>query len=406
MLFKVGCQLKNGLGNGCRGCTIRQLVPVTESVITKHLSGTERIMLYLPNLDGSSSFAAIDFDNKGRPDGRGGMTFDDVRVVSDLLNDWGVAHGVARSTGNGFHLVTFFGEPVPASLSRSLLLASLERTGLAETARRRGAPPLEVFPKQIFVEPGSFGNGIRPPMVMSRFELRRNGWVDHRNVWIGEGLTWQQMVEAQWAHFASIPNVSLAKLEQVIAAQGIDVTEQRRPRSERPSRMPGSPSNKGHGAGSERYDWERFGRVLSGCEALRAVVEKAPQYQLGHYDGHALISIVSFFKGWRSWFTKTVKNWDVSEKDRQQIDKFAAKALPMSCRRLQEHGICPHRHSEHCLPRQPQDDGPGPDPSPLRFATQPTQWGALARELLADPEARELLEGVEGGIVCRASVPV
>ena len=97
----------------CSECSYRELLPLTEDVILKHLKGEITIGIY-PLLPGDlCNFLAIDFDKKTYED--------DVIAFWNVCDELGVPIYVERSrSGNGAHIWVFFEKSIPARIARKM----------------------------------------------------------------------------------------------------------------------------------------------------------------------------------------------------------------------------------------------------------------------------------------------
>lgn len=105
----------------CSNCLNRELLPLTEDVILKHLTGQITIGIY-PLLQGDlCHFLAIDFDKK---------TFEkDVIAFWDTCNELNIPMYVEKSrSGNWAHIWIFFSEKILAKNARKLWTILLTKT--------------------------------------------------------------------------------------------------------------------------------------------------------------------------------------------------------------------------------------------------------------------------------------
>ena len=138
----------------CSDCPYRELLPLTEDVILKHLKGEIAIGIY-PLLQGDlCKFLAIDFDKK---------TFErDVAEFWSICDELNIPIYVERSrSGNGAHIWIFFKEEISAKIARKmgniLLTKTMEKTSLDLNSYDR------LFPNQDTIPKGGFGNLIALP---------------------------------------------------------------------------------------------------------------------------------------------------------------------------------------------------------------------------------------------------
>ena len=138
----------------CRECPFRELVPLTEDTVLKHLKGEIGIGIY-PLLPGDvCNFLAIDFDKE---------TYEkDVSAFWSICDDLNVPIYVERSrSGNGAHVWIFFEETILAKVARKLgnilLTKTIEKGTLDLSSYDR------LFPNQDTIPKGGFGNLIALP---------------------------------------------------------------------------------------------------------------------------------------------------------------------------------------------------------------------------------------------------
>lgn len=138
----------------CNECPYRELLPLTEDVVLKHLKGDITIGIY-PLLPGDlCNFLAIDFDNK---------TYEkDVIAFWNTCDDLGIPIYVEKSrSGDGAHVWIFFEESISARIARKmgniLLTKTMEKASLDLDSYDR------LFPNQDTMPKGGFGNLIALP---------------------------------------------------------------------------------------------------------------------------------------------------------------------------------------------------------------------------------------------------
>lgn len=138
----------------CSECVHRELAPLTEDVIMKHLKGEITIGIYPLLLGDMCNFLAIDFDKK---------TFEaDVSAFWNICDDLNVPIYVERSrSGNGAHVWIFFKESISAKTARKLgnilLTRTMDKVSLELDSYDR------LFPNQDTMPNGGFGNLIALP---------------------------------------------------------------------------------------------------------------------------------------------------------------------------------------------------------------------------------------------------
>ena len=138
----------------CSECPYRELLPLTDDIILKHLKGEITIGIY-PLLPGDlCNFLAIDFDKK---------TYEkDVSAFWSICDELDIPVYVERSrSGNGTHIWIFFEESIPARIARKmgniLLTKTMEKASLELDSYDR------LFPNQDTIPKGGFGNLIALP---------------------------------------------------------------------------------------------------------------------------------------------------------------------------------------------------------------------------------------------------
>ena len=128
----------------CNECHFRELTPLTEDIILKHLKGEITIGIY-PLLPGDlCNFLAIDFDKK---------TFEkDVAAFWNICDELDIPIYVEKSrSGNGAHIWIFFEESIPARIARKmgniLLTKIMEKASLELDSYDRLFPNQDTMPK-------------------------------------------------------------------------------------------------------------------------------------------------------------------------------------------------------------------------------------------------------------------
>ena len=138
----------------CSECVHRELEPLTEEIILKHLRGEITIGIYPLLLGDFCNFLAIDFDKK---------TYEkDVNAFWSICDDLNIPIYVERSrSGNGAHVWIFFEESIPAKVARKfgniLLTKTMDKVSLDLDSYDR------LFPNQDTLPNGGFGNLIALP---------------------------------------------------------------------------------------------------------------------------------------------------------------------------------------------------------------------------------------------------
>jgi superfamily II DNA or RNA helicase len=197
----------------------RDYLPLTEEVITAHLSGDLELGLY-PLLDGDRChWLAADFD---------GPT-----AVLDALAYLKAARVVGASaalevsrSGLGAHVWLFFSGPVPAATARQLGTGLL-REAIAVRGRMNLASYDRLFPSQDVVQVGGFGNLIAAPL---------QGRARRRGATVFLDLATMEPHEDQWAYLSILGRLTPKEVTRLArrlgqVAVGADVNRLRSPTS-------------------------------------------------------------------------------------------------------------------------------------------------------------------------------
>ena len=185
----------------CGKCEARELLPLTDEVIERHLRGKDPlgrdvVGVYPILQEDSCCFLALDFDD--------GDWQESIRQLRQLCGKWGLPCGVERSrSGAGAHLWFFFSEPVPCVSARrlgsALLTAAMEQgAGLKLSAYDRMFPNQDTLPK------GGFGNLIALPL---QGLARKQG----NSVFVDEAF---EPYPDQWAYLSALEKISPDELER------------------------------------------------------------------------------------------------------------------------------------------------------------------------------------------------
>lgn len=182
----------------CGDCGNRQLLPLTDEVIFRHLAGDVVVGIYPLLPDDSCYFLAVDFDEA--------EWRDDARAFVQSCHELNVpvALEISRS-GNGAHAWIFFDRNVSAfdarRLGASIISHACERTRqLALSSYDR------LFPNQDYMPKGGFGNLIALP-------LQKRARAKNNSVFVDESL---EPHSDQWAFLASIQRMSPGDIEPAI----------------------------------------------------------------------------------------------------------------------------------------------------------------------------------------------
>ncbi len=163
----------------CTACLNQRLLPVTDEVVSWHLTGKDEIGrdfvmgVYPMLLDETCFFLAMDFD-------KADWQQDVIAACFKHFGRFGIPTALERSrSGRGGHVWVFFEEAIPAALAR--------RMGafiLTETMEQRPDIGLDsydrFFPNQDTLPKGGFGNLIALPLQKGPREQGNSVFVDDR----------------------------------------------------------------------------------------------------------------------------------------------------------------------------------------------------------------------------------
>ena len=191
--------VKGGFRKGVRPAD-RLHLPLTEEVITRHLSGDLEIGLY-PLLDNDRChWLAADFD------GPTAMLDALAYVKSARANGVIAALEVSRS-GTGAHVWVFFTSAVAAAQARQLGTGLL-REAMTMAGRLNLSSYDRLFPSQDLLPAGGIGNLIAAPLQGRR---RRSGTT------VFLDLATLEPQEDPWQYLSSLPRVTPAELTRLAA---------------------------------------------------------------------------------------------------------------------------------------------------------------------------------------------
>lgn len=182
----------------CSDCGQRQLLPVSDDVIYRHLAGAIVVGVYPLLSDDTCHFLAVDFDEADwREDA---LAF--VQAARSL--DVPVALEVSRS-GNGAHAWIFFQDKVPAIDARRLGAAIISHA--CERTRQLSLSSYDrLFPNQDFMPKGGFGNLIALP-------LQKRARANNYSVFVDDSL---EPYPDQWRFLAMVRRMSPEDIQPAV----------------------------------------------------------------------------------------------------------------------------------------------------------------------------------------------
>jgi superfamily II DNA or RNA helicase len=194
--------VEGGFRKGVRPAD-RRYLPLTEDVLTRHLSGELEIGLY-PLLEADRChWLAADFD--------GVTALLDALAYLKAARAQGVVAALELSrSGAGAHVWIFFTAGVPAAQARQLGTGLL-REAMSMSGRLTLASYDRLFPSQGLIPAGGIGNLIAAPLQGRR---RRSG----TTVFLELGTL--EPVPDPWAYLSTVPRLTPAELTRTVSALG------------------------------------------------------------------------------------------------------------------------------------------------------------------------------------------
>lgn len=183
----------------CSQCQVRQLMPLTDEVIYRHLAGEVTIGLYPLLKDETCWFLAVDFDKRDWQK--------DIQAFVETCQRMNIPVSIERSrSGNGGHVWIFFSEPVSAKVARQL-----GNFLLSETLSNRYELGMDsydrLFPNQDTLPKGGFGNLIALP-------LQRGPRMQGNSVFIDENFN---PYEDQWGYLQEVRKLDLSSVKKIVS---------------------------------------------------------------------------------------------------------------------------------------------------------------------------------------------
>ncbi|HIH3407084.1 TPA: TOTE conflict system archaeo-eukaryotic primase domain-containing protein [Escherichia coli] len=185
-------------GIKCGDCAHRQLLPVSDPVIYRHLAGYHTVGVYPLLEDDSCYFLAVDFDDaEWQKDASAFMRSCDELGIPAALE-------ISRSR-QGAHVWIFFASRVSARDARRLGTAVISHT-CSRSRQLRLSSYDRLFPNQDTMPKGGFGNLIALPLQKRPRESGGSVFVD---------MNFQPYPD-QWAFLASVIPMNVQDIEPTI----------------------------------------------------------------------------------------------------------------------------------------------------------------------------------------------
>ena len=183
----------------CGECPNQAFRAPSKAELLAHLQGRHVMGVYPLLADDCCWLLAIDLD------GRAWRS--DVAAIRAACDELKVSQAVERSrSGEGAHVWFFFSEPVPAALARRfglmLLTDAMTRSPTLDMASYD-----RLFPSQDTLPKGGFGNLIALPLQRQAREHGNTEFLDEQ----------LEPHQDQWSYLESLPRITLARLQQLVA---------------------------------------------------------------------------------------------------------------------------------------------------------------------------------------------
>ncbi|CCG03593.1 TOTE conflict system archaeo-eukaryotic primase domain-containing protein [Blastococcus saxobsidens] len=197
----------------------REYLPLTDEIITAHLSSELELGLYPLLHGGRCHWLAADFD--------GSTAMLDALAYLKAARTVGASAALEVSrSGLGAHVWLFFTAPVPAATARHVGTGLL-REAIAVRGRMSLASYDRLFPSQDVVGTGGFGNLIAAPL---------QGRARRRGATVFLDLTTMEPHEDQWAYLSSLGRLTPKEVNRLAqrlgqVAVGAEVNRLRSPTS-------------------------------------------------------------------------------------------------------------------------------------------------------------------------------
>jgi len=180
----------------CSECSNRELLPLDDETIRKHLIGAEVIGIYPMLQDESCYFLAADFDGED--------WMENVFAFKKTCNREGVPVAVERSrSGNGAHVWIFFKDNIPATLARRMGSVLITKT-MSNRYQLDMKSYDRLFPNQDTLPRGGFGNLIALPFQKEAVRKGNSIFIDEDCRPYGE----------QWKFLSALKRMTLCDVER------------------------------------------------------------------------------------------------------------------------------------------------------------------------------------------------
>ncbi len=183
----------------CGECPNQAFRAPSEAELLAHLQGRHVMGVYPLLTDDRCWLLAIDLDGRA--------WCSDVAAIRAVCNELEVSPAVERSrSGEGAHVWFFFCEPVPAAVARRFGLMLLT-DAMARSPTLDMASYDRLFPSQDMLPKGGFGNLIALPLQRQPREHGNTEFLDEQ----------LEPHHDQWSYLESLPRITIARLQQLVA---------------------------------------------------------------------------------------------------------------------------------------------------------------------------------------------
>lgn len=180
----------------CSECANRELLPLDDEVIRKHLIGAHISGIYPILQDETCYFLAVDFDKEGWKD--------NVFAFKDTCIQEGIPVAIERSrSGNGAHAWIFFEENIPAEVARRMGSFLITKT-MSKRYQLSMKSYDRLFPNQDTLPRGGFGNLIALPFQKSAAKIGNTLFIDNNC----------NPYDDQWQFLSTLKKMSLHDVER------------------------------------------------------------------------------------------------------------------------------------------------------------------------------------------------
>lgn len=186
----------------CSRCEYRKLLPLSDDVIYKHLTGEHTVGIYPLNIDDTCWWLALDFDDSEWR--KEASSF--VETCTELSVP---AYTEISRSGSGAHVWIFFTSALPASEARELGTALISHT-CSKSRQLSLASYDRMFPNQDTLPRGGFGNLIALPLQKS---TRQKGY----SVFVNSEF---KPFPDQWDFLTGVKRISRSEILSVVEKLG------------------------------------------------------------------------------------------------------------------------------------------------------------------------------------------